>query len=298
MTSRYVAIASSCSLVEARLLKGLLEENGVAVGVVEESAPGRGFFAGQGNNFSVHVPEADAERAFQLIQEFEAEPEDDASGSGPADLHSQQSEAIRPRQFSHDDSISPGIAKDVARSRDDLPDAVGSASFDEVPARTGGFQTCPQCRSGVDAGRETCHWCGASLAVTASDATKEQSSFDSEDKDDSEQVVDAAALREIEGSVGDTKCNRAFILSLFGVILIGVPAMCLVSGSLRVFPSSILLGIAILSGNLISFGMCLEILMNRYELSPRGQAKLATALIVDVLVIGGFVLLQFIDVAK
>ena len=61
MLEPFVTIASDCSLIEAKLLKSRLEENGNQAGLVAEPSPsGLATFGAFGNTFAVQVAVHDA----------------------------------------------------------------------------------------------------------------------------------------------------------------------------------------------------------------------------------------------
>jgi hypothetical protein len=295
---RFVTIASFYSPVTANLFKLRLAENGIQAGSV-----GEGTIAA-GSRIEVQVSEWDAEKAARILEEFETEGRDHSDeddipeGDGfPSKDEELQSDAFRPERYPRDDAteIRPAVSTTVSRQQLAEPDSIPAEPPPSIADAV--YPQCPSCKTSVDAGRETCHWCGASMKAVPEPA-------DTEPTHDEHPIVDAGVLRDIETSVGDRRSRRALMLSVYGLLiglLVAAGMIMLVSGLSfllwSVVPSAGLvlapvlvpaLGLAWIFlppiCHIISFVNVVRIVFGDYKLSARGKGELGAALILDLLV--------------
>jgi hypothetical protein len=286
-----VTVASFYSPIEANLFKLRLEENGIHAGLA-----GEGTTAGFGlsfNRIDVQVNESEADMAVRLLEQFEAESQHSDDEELPPEIDQAPSDAI---QASHPDERSAHIrsTERAARVRTLPDDAQRILGTNQLDSAEDSFQTCPACKSKVDAGRETCHWCGASMKAEKGNELDEMP--DEGDKEDP--IVDDASLKSLETAEGDARAQRAFLLATGGFFISGLAAGFLFALSVILGPTLAILALLILPAcHAISLVLVL-LTHGQYKVSPRGKVKLYTALVADTIVLAAWLMGLFISVLQ
>jgi hypothetical protein len=259
VSERFVTIASSCSLVEAHVLKARLEENGVIAGAIEEpSSGGLGVFGAHATSFAVQVPESDYHKARQLLRAFEVEREFDEDHNGFRVVRELEApDAIR----AADDLDDAGPSLPLASDRPEARVENEPRPSEEDRDNSHGYQRCLSCQSTVDAGRSTCHWCGASMTDQPLE-TREAPSDESVPVQDLSLVVDDAALADIKSTPGDDWARQAYLLAIAGILLMCVPITCV-----------------------LSLAIVMWVNLRRYYLSEDGMRHMRLAAIIDTVVL-------------
>jgi hypothetical protein len=184
------------------------------------------------------VNEWDADMAVRLLEQFESEskqPGDEELPSVEAD--EAPSDAIRPRQHRDEQSTQIRSAEPapLVDQRDDV-DKVRGTKEPTVDEHT--YQTCPECQSKVDIGRDVCHWCGTPMTTVVEEKSAETPEDDP--------VVDDALLKSLETAEGDARIHRAFLLATGGFVISGLAAFLLFVLSGILGPGPIIMGFFVL----------------------------------------------------
>jgi hypothetical protein len=248
MCERFVTIATFHSHIEAQLVKDRLADDGIRAGLIgDTSLSAFGLMGAVVGTMDLQVPESERDRALQLLDVYEAERDTvDEPHPGLRVRGSKPSETIRPPEF-------PRV--EIQGSLQVEPPAAPTPESEPI-------EQCPACNSAVDPGRETCHWCGASLDEARRQKEEEELARFREEHGKNSPIVDDDVLQELATSVGDAQADRAFKLAILGLMLVCIPVL-----------------------PLISFGLVMAIFVQGLELSPPGKTKMLVALAIDTVVI-------------